>query len=77
MRRNPDDIHVVQPDACRKPEAFVGCLRSGRAYRRETWRWSGGRRVVLELGARPGEELVIRVLYEGGRSGAHPRRHDD
>jgi len=68
--RNPDDTHVVQPDACRKGEAFLDCLRSGRAYRRETWRWPGGRRVVLELGARPGEGLAIRVLYDSGRAAA-------
>lgn len=64
--RKPDDVDVVQPDACRKRAAFLDCLRSGRAYRRETWRWSGGRRVVLELGGSPGEGVAIRALYDSG-----------
>jgi hypothetical protein len=66
MWLDPDDVDVVQPDECRKREAFLDCLRSGRAYKRETWRWAGGRRVVLELGARPGEGVAIRVLYDSG-----------
>jgi len=64
--RKPADVEVAQPDECRKADALLGCLRSGKAYRREIWRWQDGRRLVLSLGTRQGEGLAIRALYDSG-----------